>query len=109
MACECFRCWVPIQRFDAEAEFLLHLATLIESEWTMEKRWRVMRLIQPTDVATVLFSLNEMISMMMGAIFIVMDRRGELRHTSKAIIGNIVGKLEIYWPNYMEFEPRSHV
>ena len=64
----------------------------------MEKRWRIMRLIQPTDVATVLFSLNEIISIVMGAIFIITDRQGEMGRMPKAVIGNIVGRGEIYWP-----------
>ena len=70
----------------------------MEKEWTMEKRWRIMRLIQPTDIATVLFNLNEIISLVMGAIFIITDRQGEMGRKPKAVIGNIVGRGEIYWP-----------
>ena len=98
VTCECFRCWMPVHRYESKAEVLRNLVCLMDKEWTMEKRWRIMRLIQPTDVATVLFNLNEIMGLMMSAIFIITDRQGEMGRKPKAVIGNIVGRGEIYWP-----------
>ena len=98
VSCECSLCWTPDLEFDDEGKVVKFMMNLMGSRWTRERRWRVMRSIQPVENAMILFRVNVRIRMVMAALIRIADMEKELESFARDIIGEISGGGTVYWP-----------